>query len=143
MRTRSNGHDRPLPVLRMVAATTCLVALLSGCGDDSGTTTSADPNTIQVTPEDFLKEVERQENAPACEDFYRDGAITTAEMDGTACKQPDGGMSMPGTAHRDCADGRALLWNDEGWGHIGEPWSRHADPDYGVPPEDVLSDCDQ
>ena len=140
-RPQTSGGSRRPNICRTIAVSVCLVTLMAGCGGDSNTDTDADPNTIQITPEALMEEAERQEDAPDCEDFYEDGATTTDEMDGTMCKRADGELFVPGTARRTCTDGREVMWNDEGWGFLGEPWHRHADDTSRVPPANTMADC--
>lgn len=135
--------SRPHPAIRRVLIlSVCLAVLVTGCGGDGdGTGVRDDQGSIEITPEDLMEEIGRQEDAPDCDDFYRDGATTTDEMDGTLCKRADGELFVPGTARRTCTDGREVMWNDEGWGFLGESWQRHSDQTSKSPPQDVLDEC--
>lgn len=55
------------------------------------------------------------------------GEVTpTLDALNTACL--DGGQVVAAaTADQACADGRTLVWNDRGWGYVGEPWQAHGD----------------
>ena len=101
--------------------------VLVGC---SGTASEPAPTTTTTTAA-----------APApCGEVYADGVTTGEATDNVECTR-DGEVFVPGTATSQCADGRVLMWNDEGWGFVGEPWSRHpADGPY-VPPLDARDAC--
>jgi hypothetical protein len=58
----------------------------------------------------------------------------------------DGCLLKPGevvdSAERKCRDGRALFWNDWGWGYAGDVAHAHARPDGQlVPPDAVDAAC--
>ena len=81
---------------------------------------------------------------PSCADVYAEGASVdeAAEVDDTTgCLNEDGGVRIFGFATLDCADGRQLRWNDEGWGYAGSTWHRHERADGQLVPPDAEMDA--
>lgn len=47
-----------------------------------------------------------------------------------------------GSAFYDCADGRQLHWNDDGWGYADDVWQGHAREDGQlIPPQADIDNC--
>lgn len=67
---------------------------------------------------------------------------TTPALDvlNTACLE-DGEMVVAATGDQQCADGRTLVWNDLGWGYIGEPWQPPTDDGPRVAPAGERDAC--
>lgn len=43
--------------------------------------------------------------------------------------------------HRQCEDGRILLWTDGAWGYVGEPWDASNISGAEVPPPHAARSC--
>ena len=89
----------------MVLAVVVLSACSSGSGGGGATSTTG------------------QAGARPCREVWADGVTTPAEA--TLCDRGSGRLVMSSLASTGCADGGVLVWNDEGWGYVGEPWHRH------------------
>ena len=105
----------------MVLAVVVLSACSSGSGGSGATSTTG------------------AAGARPCRVVWADGVTTPAES--TVCDRGSGDLLVSSLASTDCADGRVLVWNDEGWGYVGEPWHRHGAGAERVAPESERTAC--
>jgi hypothetical protein len=81
----------------------------------------------------------------ACADAFAEG-VTTADAivaSEEGCIDENGDVALIELAGDECADGRILHWNDEGWGYHDGEWHRHDRPDGQlVPPDAELASCE-
>jgi hypothetical protein len=110
-----------------MAAALLAVATAAGCGADAASSTPSS----SVAPQDI----------PACSEVYTQGLeITRAEF-GVACLTGSGRLVSPRPVRIECEDDRQLLWNQFGWGFLGEPMTVTPADAVSKIPEDALQDC--
>ena len=82
--------------------------------------------------------------SPRCEDTVSMKVPTEVALRAAAsgCLHEEGQLTTYETTTLDCADGRALHWNEAGWGYDDGTWHpRELNQTVPVPPED-RSTCD-
>jgi hypothetical protein len=104
--------------MRSTGVTTGVTAVLlaglalagAGCSSDAASSTPSS----SVAPQDI----------PACGEVYTEGMDVTAADFGVACVTESGRLVSPRPVKIDCEDDRQLLWNQFGWGFLGEAMTR-------------------
>jgi hypothetical protein len=110
-----------------VAAALLAVATAAGCSEDAASSTPSS----SVAPHDI----------PACSEVYTQGLeITRAEF-GVACLTDSGRLVSPRPVRIECEDDRQLLWNQFGWGYLGDPMTVTPEDAVSKIPQDALTDC--
>jgi hypothetical protein len=110
-----------------VAAVLLAVATAAGC---SGDTASSAPSS-SVAPHDI----------PPCREVYTQGTeINQAEF-GVACLTDSERLVSPRPVRIECEDDRQLLWNEFGWGFLGEPMTVTPEDAVSKIPQDALRRC--
>jgi hypothetical protein len=113
--------------VRGAAAALLAVAAASGC---SGEAASSTPSS-SVAPHDI----------PACTEVYTQGLDVTRAEFGVACLTDSGRLESPRPIRIECEDGRQLLWNQFGWGFLGEPMTVTPAEEVSKIPQEALNDC--
>lgn len=78
---------------------------------------------------------------PACTEVYTQGIEITRADFGVACLTDSGRLVSPRPIRIECEDDRQLLWNQFGWGFLGEPMTVTPEDAVSKIPQDALSDC--
>jgi hypothetical protein len=60
---------------------------------------------------------------------------------GVACITDSGRLESPRPIRVECEDDRQLLWNEFGWGFLGEPMTVTPEDAVQKLPQDALEDC--
>lgn len=116
--------------MRLVHALAALtvVAILSGCGDDSELSPDASgAGDAGPTCEQWMqRDVTADEVTNGCSVLTSDDPVAYEQM---------------GTTVTTCEDRRTLYWNDAGWGYVGQPMTAHEPGDELVAPELNRTGC--
>jgi hypothetical protein len=105
-----------------------LLAIVAiGCSADAGATVPSS----SVAPNDI----------PPCTEVYTEGMEITRADFGQACTTESGTLVTPRPIRIECEDDRQLLWNDFGWGFIGEPMTVTPEEAVSKMPTEALADC--
>jgi hypothetical protein len=117
---------RPTGVAAVTAALLA-VATAAGCSEEAASSTPSS----SVAPRDI----------PTCSEIYPQGKeITRAEF-GVACLTDSGRLVSPRPVRIECEDDRQLLWNQFGWGYLGDPMTVTPEDAVSKIPQDALTDC--
>jgi hypothetical protein len=117
---------RPTGVAAVTAALLA-VATAAGCSEGAASSTPSS----SVAPHDI----------PACSEVYTQGLEVTRAEFGVACLLDSGRLVSPRPVRIECEDQRQLLWNQFGWGFLGEPMTVTPEDAVSKIPEDALADC--
>jgi hypothetical protein len=109
-------------------AAVLLAVVAAGCSSDDATATTP---SSSVAPHDI----------PACSDVYTEGMEITVADFGVACTTSSGRLVTPRPISIECEDDRQLLWNDFGWGFVGETMTPTPEEAVTKIPQDALADC--
>jgi hypothetical protein len=104
-----------------------VAALGGGCTADSGATVPS-----SSVPADDID---------LCTEVYEAGMTVTEADIGVACKTEDGELRSPVPIRIQCEDDRVLLWNDIGWGFVGDPLTITPEDQVSKMPTDALEEC--
>jgi hypothetical protein len=110
-----------------VAAALLAVATAAGCSEDAASSTPSS----SVAPHDI----------PACSEVYTAGMEITRADFGVACLTGSGRLVAPRPVRIECEDQRQLLWNQFGWGFLGEPMTVTPEDAVSKIPQDALTEC--
>lgn len=127
-----------LPRTRALAAAVAALALGAACGlagaDNDDSTSQDDPE-----PGSLAEWEAWEDSAPSCDQLA--GQPTSEVLDDARCHDGDTVQLFMWTSW-DCPDGRALVWNDFGWGYSDGAWQAHERADGQlVPPDADLDAC--
>jgi hypothetical protein len=113
-------------LLGLLAVTAVLVAACGGEEPDPAPDFSGAPDAYPTCEQWRARKVTAEEVVNGCSVLVGDDPVR---------------FEQKGTAVEDCADGRTLYWNDEGWGFVGEPMKDHRPGGEQVAPEADRSAC--
>lgn len=114
--------------MRTTGAIAALVTLVAvGCGSESGAVVPSS----SVAPRDI----------PRCSEVYTEGMEVTRADFGVACTTETDRLLSPRPIRIECEDDRQLLWNDFGWGFLGEPMTPTPEEEVSKIPDEALSEC--
>jgi hypothetical protein len=72
---------------------------------------------------------------------YTQGLEISRTEFGVACLTDTGRLESPRPVRIECEDDRQLLWNQFGWGFLGEPMTVTPEEAVSKIPQDALDDC--
>jgi hypothetical protein len=117
---------RPTGVIALGAL---LLAAAGGAGCSADAASSAPSSS--VAPHDI----------PPCSRVYTEGMEVTRADFGVACVTETGHLVSPRPIRIECEDDRQLLWNQFGWGFLGEPMTPTPEDAVSKIPQQALNDC--
>jgi hypothetical protein len=118
---------RPTGVAAVGAA---LLAVATAAGCSSSDAASSTPSS-SVAPRDI----------PPCSEVYTAQTEISQADFGVACITDSGRLESPRPIRVECEDDRQLLWNEFGWGFLGEPMTVTPEDAVQKLPQDALEDC--
>jgi hypothetical protein len=104
-----------------------LAVVAIGCSADAGATVPSS----SVAPNDI----------PPCTEVYTQGMEITRADFGQACTTETGTLVTPRPIRIECEDDRQLLWNQFGWGFLGEAMTPTPEEAVSKIPQDALNEC--
>ena len=110
-----------------VAAALLAVATAAGCSGDAASSTPSS----SVAPHDIRP----------CAEVYTAGMEISRADFGVACLTDSGRLVSPRPIRIECEDDRQLLWNQFGWGFLGDPMTVTPEEAVSKIPNDALRDC--
>jgi hypothetical protein len=116
---------RPTGVAAAILAALAIGA--AGCSSDAASSTPSS----SVAPQDI----------PPCSEVYTEGMEVTRAEFGVACVTETDQLVSPRPIRIECEDDRQLLWNQFGWGFLGEAMTPTPEDAVSKIPEDALTDC--
>lgn len=120
---------RTMRTITTLALALALALGLAACSDDSDT---ADPISAAI---------DEATGTPTLGPCSELAGKPTDDVIANPCEGDGGSVTILMTAAYDCADGRKLHWNDQGYGYAGATWNAHARPDGQLIPPDADTDA--